>query len=361
MKEPKKIFIAALDWGLGHASRCIPLINCLLKRGYHITIGGTGNSGILLKKEFPEIPYIEIPGYSPRFAEGKIKVRTLVYNFPLLVLMSFREYFFVRKLHKRIKFDFIISDHRYGIRARKAENIMIIHQLRYKAPGILKPLGGLSFSIHKLLLAPYDQIWIPDFKMEPNFSGDLSHHLKLGPKFRYIGLLSRFEGEFHPEHSLKKHILVLISGPEPQRHNFENLIIRQFANYPKSVVIVAGQPSEDTQNGISTQMIRFSHLPANPLCELIKNAELIISRSGYSTIMDLAVLGTKALFIPTPGQPEQEYLAQLMMKSGYAFSVDQHLFDVNQHIDKAIEYQGFDSRMIKNNLCETVDVLMSGN
>lgn len=358
MIYPKKIFIAPLDWGLGHASRCIPVIDMLLKKGCSITIGGTGRSGVLLRKEYPEVPFIEMPGFSPVLSSGKSQVLALMFNFPLLVYKSFREYFFLRKLQKEAGFDIIISDHRYGIHSHRAFNIMIIHQLRYKAPGILKPLGKISFLINKLLLAPYQQIWIPDVETQPNFSGELSHGFQSNPRYKYIGLLSRFEGMSNTCRNEKEHILAIISGPEPQRSEFEKLLINRFARFSKPLIMVAGQPEAKDTPTISSNVIKYSHLPKVKLTGLINAAELVIARSGYSTIMDLAMFDVKALFIPTPGQSEQEYLAQLLMEAGIAFTTVQHFFDTGKHIDEALQFKGFRSAMKNNHLCETVDVML---
>lgn len=361
MNEQKKIFIAALDWGLGHASRCIPVIETLINKGCNITIGGTGKSGILLKKEFPDSPYIEMPGFSPLLSAGKSQVLALLLNFPLLIYSSYREYIFIKKLQTKAKFDIIISDHRYGVHIKNAFNVMIIHQLRFIAPGILKPIGKMSVLMHKLLLIPYQQVWIPDFETQPVFSGDLSHGFELKSKYKYLGILSRFEGTAHSGSNNKKHVLALISGPEPQRSQFESILFNQFKDYSKPLIIVAGQPETMSRVNSQTNVTRFTHLQKDKLIGLIKDAELVVARSGYTTIMDLAILGVKALFVPTPGQTEQEYLARLMMESGYAFFVEQHKIDINQHIDKALEYKGFVFPLQRNNLCETVDVLLKGN
>jgi uncharacterized protein (TIGR00661 family) len=358
MSNSKKIFIAPLDWGLGHASRCIPVIDTLLKKGCSITIGGTGRSGVLLKKEYPEVPFIEMPGFCPVLSAGKSQVLALILNLPLLILMSFREFFFLKKLQKEANFDIIISDHRYGIRNKQAFNIMIIHQLRYKTPFILKPFGKISYLINKLLLSPYQEVWIPDFETQPNFSGELSHGFDPNPTYKYVGILSRFEGMTNTCGNEKKHILAIISGPEPQRSKLEKLLISRSATFSKLLVIVAGQPEAKDSTTNMTNVIRYSHLPKEKLIRLINDAELVVARSGYSTIMDLAKLGAKAIFIPTPGQSEQEYLAKLLLEAEIAFSVKQHLFDIGKHIDQALQYKGFRSTMTENRLCETVDVMM---
>jgi UDP-N-acetylglucosamine transferase subunit ALG13 len=184
----------------------------------------------------------------------------------------------------------------------------------------------------------FNECWVPDKEEENNLAGELSHPVKL-PSIptKYIGPLSRFEKKNIDE--IKNHLLIILSGPEPQRTILENKVVDQIVNYPATATIVRGLPGE--RNIIpSTNTIHFyNHLSSEELNREAMKAEFIISRSGYSTVMDIAVLQKKSILIPTPGQTEQEYLAGNLMKKQFAFCVNQNNFSLLENIQEAKRFE----------------------
>ena len=269
-------------------------------------------------------------------------------NFFQLFGESVRFYLAIKKEHQLIEkiveennIDFIISDNRYGLWSKKVKSIIITHQLFVKTP------VGSFFANQKIekLINNFDECWIPDVENEPNLSGDLSHQKNIKFSHRFIGPLSRFSTT---ERSPKKEgcggvieeydVIVIISGPEPQRTIFENLILEQLKNSQLKAVVVRGLPNKikgtgDKGQGTKDKEVRkginiFNHLKTEELQDFILNSKWVVARSGYSTIMDLVALGKKAILIPTPGQTEQEYLAKYHFEQGNFYTQKQSELDL---------------------------------
>ena len=302
-----RILIAPLNWGLGHATRCIPLIRQYLQEGADVVLGGTGESLQLLHKHFPTLTTVELAPLHLHYNQGKSQVSAMLRALPQFVR-------FIRKNRKCInavvctmEIETIISDNCFGVYSLQCENIYITHQLHICLPKGWKWLEPIADKVHARLYANYQQIWVPDNENGETLSGILGHPKNIDKRVRYIGPLSRFtqNEEIKVSRKDKYDVVAVLSGLEPQRTIFEKEIIDRYANSEKRVFIARGKVNEP------------DCIDDDKLKKVLYGAEHIIARSGYSTIMDLWALGLlkKAELHPTPGQPEQEYLAQLHQHS----------------------------------------------
>lgn len=313
-EQAMKMLIAPLNWGLGHATRCIPLIKRFLNEGHEVFLGGDGMSLELLKKHFPELPFYELPSLNIRYSASGSQVTSMLLQFPKLVAHSLADYGYLKKLLRTEHFDRIVSDNRFGFRNKQTYCIYITHQLTIKMPQKLRWAEKLIRSIHYRLIEKYDRCWIPD-RITNDLGGELSHPDRLPGNAEYIGILSRFDHPELPRQAKQSNLTVaLLSGPEPQRTLFETAILERFQENRQPLLLIQGKIHPENHNPTATSPnIRIvPEMDDRELCLNLLSAGKIIARSGYSTIMDLATLGVlhKAELIPTPGQTEQEYLAQ---------------------------------------------------
>lgn len=345
MLQRKTILVCPLDWGLGHATRMVPVIQLLLDKGAKVIIGADNRPLSFLMRRFPTCEFVRLPGFTPTYPENGSMALAMLRSFPKMQKAAKKAHGLLQKIVAEKQVDIVISDNRYEMHSENAWCIFITHQLNIATPGITAPVKPIIRGITNQYIRKYDELWIPDFEGEPNFSGKLSH-IKNMPvsNCHFIGPLSRFslvKAEPRPE---KTGILVLLSGPEPQRTMLEELLIRQITASGKKAVILRGKPEEKTEH--QTGSIRLiPHLPDGKMAGLIKSAETIISRPGYSTIMDMAILGKKAVFIPTPGQTEQEYLAERFKKEKIFYSEPQKSFDLNRAVKEQEHYKGLSINM----------------
>ena len=316
-----KILIAPLNWGLGHATRCIPLIRQYMAQGHEVVLGGDGESMMLLRKTFPELRAIDLPSLELRYAENAKQRGFYLRAIPALIRFTIADHYYLRQQLAIEHFDRVISDNRFGLFSRQTYNIYMTHQLYVQLPKRLKMFEPLARAIHACIYKRYKEVWVPDYAdTENNLAGDLAHGGRFDRRATYIGPLSRFgssEAGVQPV-ALGVHnpasrypIMVVLSGLEPQRTLFEQELVARFKESQQPVLIVRGKiggPATATHIGAVTLL---PHISDEELLPLLQQADKIIVRSGYSTIMDLAVLGLlhKAEFHPTPGQSEQEYLA----------------------------------------------------
>jgi len=298
--------VCPLDWGLGHATRCVPLIHQFLREDYNVIIGADKNPLALLKQEFPQLKTIVIPGYEIEYSE-KGNALKLFYESVKFYNFIKKEKQFIDTVLLENDIDMIVSDNRYGLYSDKVESIIVTHQLYPKAP-IGEKL--LHQKIEKLL-SNFNEVWIPDYERKNNLSGDLAHLKPFNHPHKFIGPLSRFE-KTSKNYDVEFDICAIISGPEPQRTVFEELVLAQIEKHHLKAVVVRGLPKEiclPEQSLIAGDIIIFNHLETTEFYQYIAKSKLVVCRSGYTSIMDLSRLGKKTLLIPTPGQTEQEYLA----------------------------------------------------
>ena len=329
----KRILIAPLNWGLGHATRCIPILNALLKYDFEPILASDGNALAFLRKEFPNLEYIELPSYNITYPRnGSFKWHFLKKS-PSILSSIKKEQKVISSLVDSRRIDGIISDNRFGVFSKKIPSVYITHQLNVHSGST----SWISSKFHRRKIHRFDECWVPD-TINSSLSGELSNSKNIKIKVKYIGHLSRFKKEtVETEYDL----LVLLSGPEPQRGILENLLLEQLNNFEGNIAFVKGVIEDKQTKVVNENMTTYNYLNSFELNEVINKSALLLSRSGYSTIMDLARLGKKVFFIPTPGQYEQEYLANHLKSKNIAPFATQKDFKI-QSLRTAENYKGFD-------------------
>lgn len=329
-----RVLVAPLDWGLGHATRCIPVIKELINQRCEVTIASSGPQKALLQSEFPSLTFVEMPGYEIKFDKNRaFTIFRLLLSIPKILIRIKREKAWLRRFSATQKPDLVISDNRYGLCIPGTYCVFLTHQLLIKTP--FGPLADrLLQRLNYRFIRRFSCCWIPDDSEDGGIAGELSHPAKMPPvPHRYIGCLSRFiQSETSPS---QDYTLVLLSGPEPQRTLLEKIVLKQAADYPHPMVLIRGLPGGGTQLAASPHLIVHDHLPAADLGKAIRGAALVISRPGYSTLMDLARLKKSAVLIPTPGQSEQEYLGERMAEKGWAICRKQRNFSLAEALAAA--------------------------
>lgn len=328
----KKVLVVPLDWGLGHATRDIPVIHELLNAGCEVLIAAEGKHAALLSREFPQITILPLPGYQIQYSQkGLFFGLKIIQQIPKIWKAIRYEQAWLRKTVADLGINAVISDNRFGLYHPDIPCVFISHQLLIKTP-----FGGITERLLQRInykyIRRYTACWIPDFAGEPNLSGVLAHPGKLPEHTTYLGCLSRFV----PMENVEKRydLLALISGPEPQRTNLEELLLAQVKQIPgMKALIVSGRPDQAEKREIAPGVFQVSHLGAKELNEAMLASEMVLSRSGYTTLMDLAKLNKKAILIPTPGQSEQEYLGKYLMEKGYFYSLPQHQFNLQKALE----------------------------
>jgi hypothetical protein len=391
MPEHKKltgtVLVCPLNWGMGHAARCIPVIWMFQRKGLNVIVAGDEPVLAYLKDEFgATVKYLHLAGFRVRYpSRGSFALKILT-QLPGFIYNIWKEHILLNRLIKETGARLLVSDNRYGLFTNKAKTIFLTHQIYVKAPRCLRWTKPVLDHCNHWMIKRFDTCWVPDTDDSENLSGDLSQSIKLSG-VKYIGVLSRFYSIDAAEEQNPltagfpdDFILVLLSGPEPQRSILEKKLMQQLRTSGDAVVFVRGlirNSSGDDSNLIAhddhiahdyhcknnesfderVHQIDFSNLPSKKLAYLIRKSRLVICRSGYSTIMDLAVFGKKALLIPTPGQTEQEYLAKRMHAMGWALSVDQQYINIQKHIVEAEKYKGIPRKPERSDLLkEAIDV-----
>jgi len=341
-KSKKTLLFCPLDWGLGHASRDIFIINKLIeKKIYKVVIGADKGPWFLLKQVFPDLEFIRFPSISIRYAKRTPAWFKIGLSFPRLALGVLKEHHFLKKLIQSRPIELVISDNRYGLWNRKVRSVLITHQLKVIFPRNLHFLEGFASFIIQRTLNHFDFCWVPDFPGDKNLGGQLSHTGKANKRVRFIGPVSRFllDQDLPQVKGLKNFdVVVILSGPEPQRSILEKILIQKLRNSIFTVLIIRGIPWKKQGQTIYKKIQLVSHLPDKLFLAYLKNAKYIISRSGYSTLMDLGVLGLSAIIIPTPGQTEQEYLGKKMNEDGFFLSVNQSEINLAPDFQKLSNY-----------------------
>ena len=337
MNQAATILVAPLNWGLGHATRCIPIIRELLATHHRVIIGSDGAALQLLQKEFPELTSVVLPAYNIHYQKkgGDFK-KTILRQSPLILKAIYKEHKLLQQLIEKHNITGVISDNRLGLYTRKVPTVFITHQLQ-----VLSGMTtGLTTWMHHKFIKRFDECWIPDVDGRFNLSGQLGHPKQLGFPVKYIGALSRFKKEKLP---FKYRVLVLLSGPEPQRSVLEDILQKALKKYNGPVLFVRGVLTEDEEEYLQKGNLNIvNYLTSEVLEKAINSCEFVISRSGYTSILDLAALEKKAFFIPTPGQMEQEYLAERLHKKGIAPYATQDTFTL-KNLTKIAAYKGFTS------------------
>lgn len=335
MISKKKILVAPLNWGIGHATRCVPIIYKLIELGFYPIIASDGDALKLLQKEFPKLEFIELPSYKIQYPKNGFFFKwKMISQLPYILKIVKKENIQVQNIVEEQKLIGIISDNRFGIRSSKIPSVVISHQLNVLS-------GNTTFFsslLHQYYIKKFDECWIPDCERENSLALKLSHSNKVLHK-RFIGFLSRMKKENLP---LKYNILVLLSGVEPLRSKLEKKLKNELKKYSGNVVFVRGLIQKTKTKIVENNITYYNYLLSDELEKLMNESEIVIARSGYSTIMDLAVLQKKAFFIPTNGQYEQEYLAKYLesLKIAAYSSADKFKIEMLREVEN---YSGFSS------------------
>ncbi|MFA6468344.1 MAG: glycosyltransferase [Bacteroidota bacterium] len=340
----KRILIAPLDWGLGHAARCVPIIYELIAQGIEVVIAADRRPADLLKKEFPDLEHLKYPGYSITYPENANMAWTMFRQLPVLFKGIALEHDQLESLVKSHGIDAVISDNRWGAYSKQVPSVFMTHQIRILLSKYLVWGQGIVDAAHARLMMPFSEIWIPDTESGTTLSGILSHNGSVPKNAYYIGPLSRLKkiSRFNKELD----VLVILSGPEPQRTIFETLIVAQLKKSTMRSLVVRGTPELTLKMKLSDTLTLVGSLTSDELSEAIASSHIIISRPGYSTIMDLSFLGANAIFVPTPQQTEQEYLAQRLKEEKICYSEPQNGFSLQRSVSQFNAYSGF--RQVQN-------------
>lgn len=348
----KNILVAPLDWGLGHTTRCIPIIYQLLKQKAHVVVAGNSIQQELLKKEFPQLEYTSLEGYGVHYASNRnFFLLTMMKQIPGILKAIKNEHNWLETAVTTYRIDGIISDNRFGLYHKTIPSVFITHQLHIKhAMGA--SLEKLTQKMNYRRINKFSECWIPDYETAPGLAGALSHP-EVFPNIpcSYVGPLSRMR-------TIKKEpngkLLIILSGPEPQRSLFETKIIQQLKDSGCNAVLVRGLPNGGRPlKDLPANIEAHEHLNAAALNEQICAASFIICRSGYSSVMDMHAIGSAAIYIPTPGQTEQEYIAEMLQQNNYAVTSTQDQFNLSKLIKTA------ESKQLLHPSLENTDQLLN--
>jgi len=357
--------VIPLDWGLGHATRCVPIIRALLANGCEVLIAAEGATESLLKHEFQQLRFIPLKGYRISYSKKKYWLPfKIIAQVPWILMRIYKEHQWVKKNVKIHSITAIIADNRFGLYHSTLPSVYITHQLLIKTGNPFTE--KVAQKIHYWFIKKYSVCWVPDFVGPNNIAGELSHPVNRPKNITYIGGLSRFEnrGAFEKKFDL----LMLVSGPEPQRTIFESLLLIQLENFKGKSLLVRGLPGIaavdendfETRNNQPNLTIK-NHLAAEELNEVIQQSDLVVCRSGYTTIMDLIKLNKKAILVSTPGQTEQEYLAAHLMQQQIFYAVSQEHFNLGESLAAASGFTfvipSFDMDQYQKNIQQFVQSL----
>lgn len=334
MGERKKIVIyGVLNWGLGHATRSIPIIEALGEEGFQVVLASDGAAGKLLRQRFPSLPYEELPAYNISYGKSGPGLN-LALQLPKILRAARRENRQLKSLAEKYRVRGVISDNRLGFYHRDVPSVYVTHQLKIMTPFSRK----LVSRMHHRFIQHFDECWVPDVENRTGLTGEMGHSLKPKIPLRYTGWLSRFSGKL-PAGAKQYRACAILSGPEPQRTLLEKKLLQQFRELKGSFLLIRGR--EEAVEADIPENVRVLNLAgSDQVLEAIASSEIVISRSGYSSIMDYAALGNNALLIPTPGQPEQEYLARYLLSRGYFYYAAQEFLDLEDDFRKASQFSG---------------------
>lgn len=334
MENKKNILVAPLNWGLGHATRCIPIINELRNNGYNPVIASDGEALELLKKEYPELVSVSIPSYQIEYSKkAKFFKLKLLFNSHKIIRAILLESQATKKICKKYNIQGIISDNRLGVFNSKIPSVFITHQLTV----LTGNTTWLTTKLHEYFIKKFKECWVPDVDEFPNLSGDLGHLKQTNLNLKYIGPLSRFQKKELPN---QYDLLVVLSGPEPQRTMLEEKLLEDLILYQGKILFVKGKIENEQKISQQNQFTIYNFMTSVELEKAFNESKLVLCRSGYTTVMDLAKLSKKAFFIPTPGQYEQEYLAKKYKSEGIAPMRKQHKFKLSKLAELDF-YKGF--------------------
>ncbi len=312
-----KVLVAPLNWGLGHATRSIPVIDYYLRHNNEVVLAGDGNSLLLLRRRYPELRALNLPSLNLHYSQKNTQITTLLRQLPRILHWMMQDHRALQQLLAIEHFDLIISDNRFAFHSPSTRCVYLTHQLHICLPAAWKVFEPLAEAIHRRIMNKYAEVWVPDTQSEPSLAGRLSHPHKLPRHLRYIGPLSRFMSlSSTPEPDTTFHTVLLLSGLEPQRTFLEDEVIKRYRTRPETLLVIQGKPDAPFCKFTKGNITVVPYMEDTPLIACLLGVSKVIARSGYSSLMDFAALDIlpKCELIPTPGQPEQEYLAHHLLQ-----------------------------------------------
>ena len=367
-----KVLVAPLDWGLGHATRCVPVVREFLRAGAEVELAVVKANANFFREVFPELRQRLAPSYNIVYPKhGYNMALWLLKNSVHLNAVMRYEHHFAEEMVKRHGYDVLFSDNRFAFYSKNALSIYMTHQRRIAFPRAFAAFERIGVMWHANIMRKFDEVWVPDLEIYPGYAGSLSHSgATPGEKpMRYVGTLSRFsemgndgnalgnapapvdlerevdlmsvsefmahsanvEWDAAPEkrtsgnHSFEMRanykVVAVVSGVEPARTQFEQQLREALQQIPGQHMMILGKPSAEQKTWTEGNIEFHTHLATNNFAEAVKRADFVVSRGGYSTVMDMAELGAKCIFVPTPGQFEQIVLAHDLSKAGYAVEI----------------------------------------
>jgi UDP-N-acetylglucosamine transferase subunit ALG13 len=318
-----------------------------------------------LRECFPGIKFIILPGFRVTYPSKNTMILQMALQAPGILSGIWKEHRRLIKIIRERQIDVVISDNRFGLWSRSAYSIYLTHQVMIKAPGTLNWVEPILYKLHQWFINHYQECWVPDLPGEKNLSGDLAHLHPLPPNGSFIGALSRFmemdQTTGYSSNMTGPDLLVMLSGPEPQRTMLEDLVMKDLAHHAnKRTVILRGLPGQRELPAAVDGVTLYNHLKDDEISQLIKSSGIIICRAGYSTIMDLVALGRGAVLVPTPGQTEQQYLARYLSVKGEFQWMPQESFSIGNALQAGKNLQGAKGLEDKGDLLKKVIAAFPG-
>lgn len=341
----RKILVAPLDWGLGHATRIVPIVEALQSEGHEVILVADKRPYDFLAERFPHLKIVRCAGYDITYPENGNLLLHMMKNSVGFYRAVEAEQHIATELADELGADVIISDNRLNFRADGRRNIYITHQLKIKA-GVLSPVAT---AMHRKYYAVFDEVWVPDNSGPNNISGVLGHEANCPVPLIYLGPQTRFASMEKLDIPSHGKIVVVLSGPEPQRTLFENIVVAELIRTGIKAIVLQGIPGNSAVSYPAPNIELVSHMNDEQMLRNIAGATVVISRSGYSTLCDLAQLNKRLIVVPTPGQTEQEYLADKHAADNLLVKADQSDFNLTDCLERVKSVLPF-SVPIENNL-----------
>lgn len=322
MKKNKLLFAISSLW-LGHATRTSVVINHFLKKWFEIDIISFWNALNFLKSEFDgkKINFIELVDYPhlERWKWWKFYFY-LIFDVVKTTFIIKKENNFVASIENN--YDFIFSDCRYWVYSKKVPSFLLNHQLAFVMPKWMWFLQWFTDYINIKYLKNFNCLFIPDFEnIDNSLAGNLSHPNWINKiNHKYIWILSSFTGS-KKEKTEKIDFLFTISWYLSEyKDDFINKLLEQSKKLKWKKVFILWDAKNNYKKELENNITIYSFASWDLRKNLFLNAEIIISRAWYTTIMDLVELSKKAILFPTPNQTEQEYLVKFLSENNlYVF------------------------------------------
>lgn len=338
----KRILYGVYHWGLGHATRSLVLIRALIERGDRVTVLMAPGAGYrLLQSELGDAcefyPFRDTPAPFSRYPA--IFYLRMTAAMPWVLAGYRREHRLTEKLVAERHLDCVVSDSRLGVWSAAVPSYCIFHSIHQRVPFFSRLTERIVERGQRDLLKGFTKVLIPDVVDRGGLSGWLGHDPVFDwgkDRLVYIGPLSSV-----PRMDVEQDLDVFfsVSGIEPQRGLLERLVLDSLPGLSGRIMVTLGRPGDDARRDIAGATV-YGYLDRQRQAEMLNRAKLVMTRSGYTTLMELAGIGRKALFVATPGQSEQEYLARFHRERGHVWSVAQKHLDIPRDLEHARAARG---------------------